>query len=428
MGYHPLMSKTVELNADERAVLDWIDTRSNHMIETVKAWSAINSGSRNVDGLERMRACLEEAFSELGEGEISAVDLPPSTVVEPDGTVREQAYTPSFHCRIRPQAPIRIVMTGHHDTVFPKDSHFQSTELWDEDTLNGPGVADMKGGILVMLHALLGFERSPWKDEIGFDVLISPDEEIGSLGSGPILAELGAGADLGMTYEPALADGSLAGARKGSGNWSLKISGRAAHAGREHHLGRNALAAACMFGLGLDELNGRRDGVTFNLARIDGGGPPNVVPDNAVVRFNIRVNTENDRIWVLAELERLLDEVRVRDGIEAELHGGFTRPPKPMSPANAQMFEWTKTAGAALGLQIRWQDTGGVCEGNNLWAVGCPNVDTLGVRGADIHSDREIVKLSSFAERAKLSAVMLMKFARGEFDARSARALAKSAQ
>ncbi|WP_300529479.1 hydrolase [Maricaulis sp.] len=418
------MLERVELNADERAVLDWIDSRADHMIATVKDWSAINSGSHNAAGLERMRAKLEEAFAELG-GEISAVELPPSTVVERDGRVTEKAYTPSFHCRIRPQAPIRIVMTGHHDTVFPENSHFQTTELWDEDTLNGPGVADMKGGIIVMLHGLLGLQRSPWKDEIGVDVLISPDEEIGSRGSAPILAELAAGADVGMTYEPALADGSLAGARKGSGNWALKVSGKAAHAGREHHLGRNAIAAACAFGLGLDQLNGKRPDVTFNLARIDGGGPENVVPDTAVARFNVRVASENDKIWVEAELERLLDEVRIRDGIEAELHGGFTRPPKPMTPANAKMFEWTRAAGGAIGLNIRWQDTGGVCEGNNLWAAGCPNVDTLGVRGADIHSDREIVKLSSFAERAKLSAVMLMKFAQGEFDARQARALAR---
>lgn len=418
------MLKHVELNAEERAVLDWIESRAEHMIETVKDWASINSGSRNPEGLERMRGKLVEAFSEL-DGEISEVPLTPSTVVLPDGQVIEQDYTPAFHCRLRPQAPIRIVMTGHHDTVFPAESHFQTCTYWDEDTLNGPGVADMKGGILVMLHALLGLERSPWKDEIGVDILISPDEEIGSLGSGPVLADLATGADIGMTYEPALADGSLAGARKGSGNWSLKLTGKAAHAGREHHLGRNAIVAACQFGLALDELNGRREGVTFNVAKIDGGGAPNVVPDNAVVRFNIRVAEENDRIWVEAELERLLDEIRIRDGISAELHGGFTRPPKPMSPANAKMFEWTKAAGGALGLDIRWQDTGGVCEGNNLWAAGCPNVDTLGVRGADIHSDREIVKVSSFTERAKLSAVMLMKFAQGEFDAKQARALAR---
>jgi glutamate carboxypeptidase len=108
------------------------------------------------------------------------------------------------------------------------------------------------------------------------------------------------------------------------------------------------------------------------------------------------------------KIAKILATINERDGITAELHGGFTRPPKPMSPANLRMFEWTRAAGSTLGLDIVWNDTGGVCEGNNLWASGCPNVDTLGVRGADIHSDREIAKLSSFAERAKLSSVMLM--------------------
>jgi glutamate carboxypeptidase len=419
------MTETLDLTPDERTVLDWIETRHDGMIDTVKAWSRINSGSRNADGLERMRSELETAFSEIDGASITAVDLPPSTCVTEGGQVIQQVYTPSFHCQVRPEADIRIVLTGHHDTVFPVDGHFQDLELWDEDTLNGPGVADMKGGLIVMLHGLLGLERHPSRERIGYDVFISPDEEIGSLGSGPMIAHLGGRADIGMTYEPALADGSLAGARKGSGNWSLLVKGRAAHAGREHHLGRNAIAAASAFGVELDKLNGRREHVTFNLSRIDGGGAPNVVPDTAVARFNVRVKEPNDAIWVEAELERLVDEVRMRDGIEAELHGGFTRPPKPMSPANARMFEWTRAAGSSIGLNIRWQDTGGVCEGNNLWAAGCPNVDTLGVRGADIHSDREIVKLSSFAERARLSAVMLMKFATGAFDAREARALAR---
>jgi glutamate carboxypeptidase len=410
------------LDAEERKVLDWIDTRADHMIDTVKTWSKINSGSRNPDGLEAMRGKLAEAFREL-EGEISAVELQPSQMVEANGEVRDIEYTPSLKVSKRPDAPVRIVLTGHHDTVFPPGCGFEDWRLEDEDTLNGPGVADMKGGILVMLHALLGLERSPWADQIGYDVLISPDEEIGSLGSGPVLMELGARAHVGMTYEPALADGSMAGARKGSGNFSLRCLGKAAHAGREHHLGRNAIVAAAEFAAALDQLNGRKENVTINVSRIDGGGAPNVVPDLGICRFNVRVKTEDEAAWVKGELADLVKAANARDGITADLHGGFTRPPKPMSPANARMFEWTKTAGSAIGLDIRWNDTGGVCEGNNLWASGCPNVDTLGVRGADIHSAREIAKLSSFAERAKLSAVMLMAFARGRFDAAEARAL-----
>ena len=418
------MTHKVELKPDERSALDWIETRQDHMVATLRDWVNTNSGSHNADGLEVMRGKLNEAFTELG-GEIRAQQLKPTTVVEKSGEVRLQDFTPSFHLIQRPDAPIRIVLTGHHDTVFPADDSFQSWKMRDDNIMNGPGAADMKGGLLVMLHALLALERSPLKDRIGYDILISPDEETGSLGSGPILHALGAKADIGMTYEPALADGSLAGARKGSGNWSLKVSGKAAHAGREHHLGRNAIVAASQFALGLDALNRQRDGVTFNVARIDGGGPPNVVPANAVVRFNVRVNDGEDQAWVLANLERLTAETARREGISADMFGGFTRPAKPMTPANAQMFEWTKAAGSALGLEIRWNVTGGVCEGNNLWAAGCPNVDTLGVCGADIHSHDEIVLLDSLTERAKLSAIMLTKFASGEFDAKTARKLAR---
>jgi len=415
----------VSLDAEERAVLDWIDERADHMVETVKAWARVNSGSRNAEGLERMRALLSEAFAET-DGEISAVDLPPSQAVTPSGELVEQAYTPALRVTRRPDADVKLVLTGHSDTVFPPDFHFQDVAYWDDDTLNGPGVADMKGGLLVMLHGLLALERSPWAQAVGYDVLISPDEEIGSLGSGPVLHELGSKAHLGLTYEPALADGSLAGARKGSGNFSLRVKGRAAHAGREHHLGRNAVAAGARFAALADDLNGQREAVTVNVSRIEGGGPPNVVPDTAVVRFNVRVGDEADAAWALAELERCVAIVNAIEGISADLHGGFTRPPKPMTPANRQVFEWTRAAGAAIGLDLKWSDTGGVCEGNNLWAAGCPNVDTLGVRGADIHSDREIAKLSSFPEKAKLSAILLMKFARGEFDAGAARRLAAS--
>ncbi|WP_022699783.1 hydrolase [Oceanicaulis alexandrii] len=412
----------ISLDQDERKILDWVESRGDHMIDTVKAWSRINSGSRNLDGLETMRSVLSDAFSEL-EGDVSAVELKPSTTVELDGDIKEVPYTPSMKVSKRPEAPVRIVLTGHHDTVFPKGCGFEDWRLLDDDTLNGPGVADMKGGLLVMLHALLALERSPWASQIGYDVLVSPDEEIGSLGSGPVLMDLGAKAHVGMTYEPALADGSLAGARKGSGNFSLRCRGRAAHAGREHHLGRNAIVAAAEFARGLDLLNGQRPDITFNVSRIDGGGAPNVVPDLGICRFNVRVKTEDDALWAKTKIEKLVRAADARDGITADLHGGFTRPPKPMSPANQRMFDWTRTAGQAIGLDIKWADTGGVCEGNNLWASGCPNVDTLGVRGADIHSDREIAKLSSFVERAQLSAVMLMQFARGRFNASDARAL-----
>jgi glutamate carboxypeptidase len=135
-----------------------------------------------------------------------------------------------------------------------------------------------------------------------------------------------------------------------------------------------------------------------------------------------------DTGWILAEVNKLVEITAEEDGITAELTGGFSRPPKPMAPANAQVFDWVKQAGALLDMDIKWAPSGGVCEGNNLWASGCPNVDTLGVVGGNIHSDREFVRLSSFVERTRLSALILLKIASGDFDAIAVKALVKKGQ
>lgn len=413
------------LSAEEQAIISSVDNLQIAMQEKMIAWSHINSGSHNGDGLKTMRAQLCTAFADL-PGEVSEPSLAPGKLVEPDGNIRDIDYEPAVLLTVRPDADIQIVLTGHYDTVFPKDSHFQTTTMLEDDILGGPGTADMKGGILVMLEALKAFEASTTAHKVGYSVLLSPDEEIGSPGSAPLLAKLGRKAHIGLTYEPSLADGSLAGARKGSGNFAVIIKGRAAHAGREHHLGRNAINAMARLTVAMDKLNGQRKGVTFNMSKIDGGGAVNIVPDLAIGRFNVRMLEEVDQIWISDKLAELVAEANKEDGITAELTGGFTRPPKPMAPANALVFDWVKQAGAALGLDIKWKPSGGVCEGNNLWASGCPNVDTLGVRGGEIHSDREFVVLSSLTERAKLSALILMKIASGEFDAKQAKRLVKS--
>lgn len=413
----------VSLTSSEDTLVEGVDDNATEMLSTVEHWSAQNSGSYNRAGLIAMRALLSDRFSNL-PGEITEVSLPDGQHVTAHGEVENITYEPALKVAVRPDAPVQLVLTGHYDTVFPVDFHFQQPVRIDDDTINGPGTADMKAGLMVMLTALETLERSDNAANIGYSILMSPDEEIGSPGSSAILAELGKRSHVGMTYEPALADGSMAGARKGSGNFSLVIKGRAAHAGREHHIGRNAIAAMAEFIGGIEALNGQRDGVTFNIAKIDGGGAFNIVPELAIGRFNVRMKETEDMPWIQGELDRLIAALNLKDGIQAHMHGGFTRPPKPMAPANAQVFEWVKQAGGLLGQEIKWSPSGGVCEGNNLWASGCPNVDTLGVRGGDIHSDREFMKISSLVERARLSSVILMKLASGEFDAIAAKKLA----
>lgn len=391
------------------------------MTATLKDWCAINSGSGNLDGLATMRDVLAEAFNAL-EGDVEIAPSDAHEVVARDGEVVRRPVGDMIRVIKRPQAPIRVLLAGHMDTVFPVDHPFQTHRMLDDDVMNAPGAADMKGGLLVMLEALKCVERSSVADAIGYEVLINADEEIGSHGSARAIAEAARRAHFACVYEPSLADGTLAGARKGSGNFSAIFEGRSAHAGREHHLGRNALVAAAKFAGVVDALSGAREGLTVNVARIDGGGPNNVVPDRAVVRFNVRVERGDDAEWMRGRIDEAIAETDRAEGYSARLHGGFGRQPKPMTPALAAFFEAVRAIGAELGQEIAWKATGGCCDGNNIAAEGAPVIDTLGVRGAHIHSADEYVRLDSLEERAKLSALLLMRIAAGDIPAPGAAA------
>lgn len=405
----------MRISNPDQAVLDHVAARREAIIDRAVAWSNLNSGSRNAAGLAAVLDALEAEARRL-PASVERVPTRGSTTVGDDGAVRTEAHADALRITARPDAPIQIVLTGHYDTVYPADSRFQAVATRADGALNGPGIADMKGGISVMLAALEAFETHPDRARLGWTVLLSPDEEIGSPASAPLLAELGARGHLGLTYEPALADGTLAGARKGSGNFHLIVTGRAAHAGRAFDEGRNAVAGAAMIAARLHALNGEREGVTVNVAKISGGGALNVVADNAVVRFNVRTPDRASADWITAEIDAIAAAPPF-EGLTLHLHGGFTRPPKPMDAAQTALFEAVRDAGALLGQDIAWKPSGGVCEGNNLHAAGLPNIDTLGVRGGDIHSEAEFAWPDSFVERAQLSALILCKVASGEIDA-----------
>jgi glutamate carboxypeptidase len=418
----------MRLHPQDQPVLDVLSGAVTRVVARTLDWCAVNSGSRNAEGLARQRDLLEAELAVL-PGRIERAPLSPSREVRDDGSLGEVAYEDALLLTVRPEAPVQAVLTGHYDTVYPKESPFQTVRTREDGALWGPGVADMKGGISVMLAALEAFEVHPDKDHVGYRVLLSPDEEIGSPGSAPLLAQLGREGHVGLTYEPALADGTLAGARKGSGNFHILVRGRAAHAGRDFALGRNAVAGAAEIAMALHALNGEREGVTVNVAKISGGGPLNVVPDLAVVRFNVRVPDTAAAEWIRCEIEKIAIAERLADplGLEVALHGGFTRPPKPMDAAQSALFDDVRAAAALIGQQIGWRESGGVCEGNNLYAAGLPNVDTLGVRGGDIHSEAEYALPESFLERSQLSAMILMKLASGEIDARRLKAMRRAA-
>ncbi|AXE64413.1 hypothetical protein BBF93_09375 [Hyphomonas sp. CACIAM 19H1] len=409
------MTQLSSLSREDEAARERLAAAAPDMIARTRAWSSVNTGSYNIPGLKTLAPMLADAFSAL-EADVRLVEGPGFDNVGADGRVVQMHTGPIIKVSSRPAAPIQVVLSGHYDTVFPPGT-FETIRDLGDGQINGPGMADMKGGLSLMLEALKTFESGPFKDRLGYQIVITPDEEIGNFASSAALTEAArSGAHIGMTYEPAMETGAMSGGRKGSAVFDIVLHGRAAHAGRAKEEGRSAIEAAAELVLGLEALNGQRDGVTFNVGAIEGGSPVNIVPDLAVVRFGARAPDAEASAWATREVECLFARASARDGIHGHLHGGFYRPPKPRNAAQQALFDAIHATGQAIGLELEFVDTGGVCEGNNIFAAGVPNVDTLGVRGGRIHSDEEFVIVDSFAERATLSALILNRLADGRMD------------
>lgn len=395
------------LTATETATLE--RAADAPMLAQVERWAAVNSGTGNLAGLKNVAGQLADSFAAL-PGDLRLVAADPVESVDAAGRVSTIQRGDHLHVRVRPDAPVQLLLTGHMDTVFAADHPFQNLTWLEPGVLNGPGTADMKAGLSVILAALTALEASPLAERVGYDVMINSDEETGSHASARLIAELAAGKTAALTYEPALPDGTLAGARPGSGNFSVVIHGRAAHAGRNPEEGRNALVAAADLAVRLNALKSLE--LKVNPARIDGGGPNNVVPDQAILRVNLRPATPEAMVAAETALRVTLANIQRDHEVHCHLHGGFNRPPKPLDPAATRLFELVRDCGAALGLPpIRWNATGGVCDGNNIAACGIPVVDTMGPRGGAIHSSDEFLIVDSLAERAQLSALTMIRIA-----------------
>ncbi len=395
------------------AHLDWINTQRRVMEQRVVGWAAINSSTDNLPGLATMAAQLVADFSVLG-GQLSEIELAPYEAIGSDGRVLHRPLGKALSIIKRPEASRRVFLCIHMDTVYPADHPFQATTLLDANTLVGPGVADAKGGLAVMLTALEAFESDPNAGQLGWEILINPDEEIGSPGSAPLLKAAAVRNHLGLLFEPAMPDGALVGRRKGAGNFTVTIHGRSAHVGRDFSTGRSAIVAAANLVTDLHALNEALPGITVNVGRIDGGGPANVVPDLAICRINVRTTVLEDEGRFVEALSDLAAALDARDGLRAEVHGGFTSPPKLLDDRALALLGHVADCGQDLGLSLPWRSSGGVCDGNKLAGAGLPNIDTLGVRGGAIHSAREFLLLDSLTERARLTALLLSRLAGGD--------------
>lgn len=394
-------------------ILNTIKEQQGEMVSLLMQWTDINSHSENCSGLANMLNALKTSFQTLN-AEMQQIAIPPRKTINTQG---EEILIPLGDClllRKHPEAPLQIFLGGHMDTVYPLSSPFQKAVRVDETTLNGPGAADMKGGLIVIFKALQAFESSPGAGKVGWTVLINSDEELGSPGSRFLLKQYAAQNHLGLIFEPAYPDGAFVSSRKGSANFTLFAKGKAAHAGRDFYAGRNAISALANFIVRAEKLINREKGVTINIGHIHGGGPVNIIPEMALCKINLRALDTKDFEEAIRSMERFVEEGNQAEGIALTLHRDAETPPKPFDHPIQALFQALETCCRDLGFKMESKPSGGTCDGSRLYAEGMPNIDTMGVVGGAIHTHDEYVHLPSLYQRAQLTTLFLMRLANKE--------------
>ncbi len=388
------------------------------MVDELEQLCNLNSGSDSLVGLSRVEDWLVEYFAPI-QSPCDRIPLPAFQKMDDLGVEKTQHTSQALRWDLLGSGVgnrHRLLLSIHYDTVYGPTSHFQKCERYEAKLVNGdtelrmrgPGVIDAKGGIVVLRWAAMAAKRFLDLSNLNLTIVLTPDEEIGSPATIDLWKKIAGAFDFAMLYEPSLADGALVSERKGTGTFILVVRGKSAHAGRNFHEGRNAIAHACKIALALDALNGLRPNVTINVGRLRGGDAVNVVPDLAVVRANVRVSSREDQGWIESQVQHIVQMYRNPDaGFQIELHGGVHAAPKAIDASTARWMELTHQAGESISEPIRWKPSGGASDGNKLAGLGLTNIDTFGPEGDLLHSDQEWVRVSSLPRKAALSLAVI---------------------
>ena len=298
----------------------------------------------------------------------------------------------------------RRLLIGHMDTVFDPGTATARPFRIDGDRALGPGVADMKGGLLAGLAALTALHLADVRPAITF--VANPDEEIGSPFSGPRIRSLASQHDVALVLECARANGDIVSARKGIADLEIVVEGRAAHAGVEPEKGRSAILAAARMTEALHGLNGRWPSVTVNVGMIGGGTRANVVPAECRLQVDLRAATGNEFTEADRAVRTIVAASHVPD-TASQLRVVAAHPPMERSAASARLADLAKAIGSELGLEVHDAATGGASDANTTAAAGVPTLDGLGPIGGDDHGPAEWLDLTSVVPRTTLLASLI---------------------
>ena len=407
-----------ELDAEDVEIRVLLGEQQPEMEKLLADWVDRNTGTWNTAALEAFAPLVVEPLAALG----FEVKIEPGVPLEyPD---RKDARTGPLivaerKAQIAPERARHFLLLGHVDTVFEPDSSFQK---YAPDPANprralGPGVIDMKGGLVVMLYALRALAGSGDLARADFTVLVNSDEEIGSLGSRTRIEAEARRAQLGFVFEPSRDGGEMARSRSGVGQFHLSVEGVPSHVATSQRDGRSAIVALARKVIAIESLTDYERGIILNVGTISGGTKRNIVPGHAEAWIDVRY----DEIEQGQEVQRQLERIAMANdgaGTSAKLWGMLHRPPKPETPEVTRLLAKHRELAAALHYGTpEAVHSAGVTDGSIMAAAGLPTLDSMGVRGGGAHTDAEYLELASLSERATLAAILLRQLARAEAEA-----------
>jgi len=366
------------------------------VLDTLRPWIECNSHTGNVSGVNAMGDLLTKDFA------LPGLDL---SRHHGEGVGDHLVFTtPAWHSADPSE---RLLLVGHHDTVFPPGSF----ELWnlDGDRLQGPGVLDMKGGLVTIQLAFTALASLGLLAKVPVAFVCVGDEEIGSPDSRALLAEIAAGAGGALVFEAGRSGDAIITRRKGTGALKVSVKGTGAHAGNHHKEGRNAIWALAKF---IDEVQGFTDydkGVTVNVGLVSGGEARNTVPPHAECQIDFRLIRYQDGEDVVERVQALAARVAEETSTSFSVTGGVSRPPLERSEDSAALCARYADAAKASGLGYEEAALiGGGSDANNISAIGVPAIDGMGPRGKGFHTHDEYIEVSSLALRSEALVRLLM--------------------
>lgn len=370
------------------------ETEQTAYLETVKQLVDVDTGTGQAPGLKTISALLVERLKALG-AEVSTTPATPSAGDNIVGTIKGSG-TRSF------------LLMVHYDTVFGPGTAAKRPFKQDGVRAYGPGVADAKGGVAMILHSLKLLQEEGFKDFGTLTVLFNPDEETGSSGSKKIIAELARQHDYVFSYEPPDKD-AVTVATNGINGVILDVKGKSSHAGSAPEAGRNAAIELAHQMLQLKDLGDPAKGTTVNWTLIKGGEKRNIIPSSASAEADMRYSDLGESDRVIADAQRMVQK-KLIDGTEVSVRLEKGRPPLAKNPGSEQLAKTAQTLYGKIGRNIepiamRFGTDAGYAyvPGSEKPAV----LETMGVVGAGLHADDEYIELSSIAPRLYLTVALI---------------------